>query len=167
MGKATLSAWGRRLFLIALLLAMTGAVTSAQLRFMRNMFTSPVVQPQVAPRVPVEDTIPVDGTQILDKISSIDLPNPRPNTPEVLQEGAWLYGVYCAVCHGADGQGDGQIAEHFRRMPSMPSIQNRTDGLIYAIIREGGANMPAFADTMSVDERWALVHFIRTFRTPE
>ncbi len=155
-----------RIIVTAIILVTAGAVTKA-FPWTRNMFTSPVVQPQVAPRVPVEDTIAVDGIQILDKISSIDLPNPLPNTPEVLQEGAWLYGVYCAVCHGADGKGDGQIAEHFRRMPSMPSIQNRTDGLIYAIIREGGANMPEFADTMSVDERWALVHFIRTFRTPE
>ena len=33
-------------------------------------------------------------------------------------------------------------------------------------IREGGRNMPASAASMSADERWALVHFVRTFKTP-
>ena len=143
------------------------AAAAATLAFpwTRNMYTGPVVLPQVAPWVPVEDTIAVDGPQILDRLSAQGLPNPRPNTPEVLDEGAWLYDVYCAVCHGAIGQGDGQIAEHYRRMPnlSLPSIQNYTDGWIYSIIREGGFNMPAYAESMSVDERWALVHFVRTF----
>ena len=134
----------------------------------RNMYTGPVVLPQVAPRVPVEDAIAVDGPQILDRLSSQGLPNPRPNTPEVRDEGAWLYDVYCAICHGATGQGDGQIAEHYPRMPNLsaPNVQNYTDGWIYSIIREGGRNMPASAAVMSVDERWALVHFVRTFQTP-
>ena len=65
----------------------------------RNMYTGPVVLPQVAPRVPVEDAIAVDGPRILDRLSSQGLPNPRPNTPEVRDEGAWLYDVYCAIPH--------------------------------------------------------------------
>ncbi len=150
-----------------IILVAAGAATLA-FPWTRNMYTGPVVLPQVAPRVPVEDTIAVDGPQILDRLSSQGLPNPRPNTPEVRDEGAWLYGVYCAVCHGATGQGDGQIAEHYTRMPNLsaPYVQNYTDGWIYSIIREGGRSMPAFASSMSVDERWALVHFVRTFTTP-
>ena len=53
-------------------------------------------------------------------------------------------------------------------MPDLwqPNIHNYTDGWIYSIIREGGFNMPSFAQSMNTDERWALVHFLRTF-TPE
>ena len=151
-----------------LILAAAGAATLA-FPWTRNMHTGPVVLPQVAPWVPVEDTIAVDGPQILDRLSARGVRNARPGTPEVLEEGAWLYGVYCAVCHGATGQGDGQIAGHYRRMPnlSLPQIQAYTDGWLYSIIREGGFNMPASAESMSVDERWALVHFLRTFKTPE
>ena len=156
-----------RAVLAALILGAAGISTLA-FPWTRNMHTGPVVLPQVAPRVPVEDTIAVDGPQILDRLSSQGLPNPRPNTPEVVDEGAWLYGVYCAVCHGATGQGDGLLAEHYGRMPNLSAInvQNYTDGWIYSIIREGGRNMPPSAASMSVDERWALVHFVRTFRTP-
>ena len=154
-----------RLAVTAVIVTLGGAVALAQLSFMRNMYTSPVVLPQVAPRVPVEETIAVDGPQILDRLSSRELPNPVPNTLTAVDEGAWLYGVYCAICHGATGQGDGQIAEHYTRMPNLsaPYVQNYTDGWIYSIIREGGRSMPAFASSMSVDERWTLVHFVRTF----
>ena len=151
-----------------IILVAAGAATLA-FPWTRNMYTSPVVLPQVAPRMPVDDTIAVDGPQILDRLSSQGLPNPRPDTPEVRDEGAWLYGVYCAVCHGATGQGDGQIAEHYpthAESVGCPNVQNYTDGWIYSIIREGGRNMPAAAASMSVDERWALVHFVRTFNIP-
>ena len=41
--------------------------------------------------------------------------------------------------------------------------QDYTDGWIYAIIREGGRSMPPFAHSMSVSERWSLVHYVKTF----
>ena len=153
------------LLVILAILAMGGAVALAQPAFMRNMHSGPVVLPQVESRVPVDDTIAVDGERLRDRVKSRDLPNPVPDTPDALEQGEWLYGVYCAVCHGPTGQGDGQIAEHFRRVPdlSLPHIQNYTDGWIYRIIREGGFNMPPFAASMSVHERWTLVHFVKTF----
>ena len=157
----------KRLILVGLVVAITGTVVLGQPPFMRNMHTGPVVLPQVETRVPVDGTIAIDGEQLRDRIESQDLPNPVTPTPAALAEGEWLYGVYCAVCHGATGQGDGQIAEHFRRMQnlSLPYIQDYTDGWVYAIIREGGFNMPPFAHSMSIRERWALVHFVKTFES--
>ncbi len=147
---------------------MGGTVGQAQLPFMRNMHTGPVVLPQVESRIPVEDTIAIDGEQHRDRFELQNLPNPVPNTPAALAEGEWLYGVYCAVCHGTSGQGDGQIAEHYPRMPDLtaPNVHNYPDGWIYGIIRDGGSRMPTFAASMSGDERWTLVHFLRTL-TPE
>ncbi len=157
----------KHLVLGGLVVAVTGSIVLGQPAFMRNMHTGPVVLPQVEPRVPVEGTIAINGEQLRDRLESQDLPNPVPPTPAAFAEGEWLYGVYCAVCHGATGQGDGQIADHFRRMPnlSLPYIQDYTDGWVYAIIREGGFNMPPFAHSMSIRERWALVHFVKTFES--
>ena len=154
-----------RAWLLALMLTMGSTVALAQLPFMRNMHTGPVVMPQVDTRAPVENTIAVDGDWLRDRIESQNIPNPVPNTPEARAEGAQMYDVYCAVCHGATGQGDGQIADHFTRMPSLalPYVQDYTDGWIYAIIREGGRSMPPFAHSMSVSERWSLVHYVKTF----
>ena len=160
---------GARAALVAVLAAAAGAIPLAQPAFMRNMYTGPVVLPQVEPRAPVEDTIAVDGQQRRDRIESRDLPNPLPDTPAARAEGEWLYDVYCAMCHGPTGLGDGQIAGHFRRMPSLvlPHVQNYTDGWIYSIIGDGGFNMPPFAHSMSVDERWALVRHVKTFTQPD
>ena len=135
------------------------AVTLAQPPFMRNMHSGPVVMPQVEPRIPVEDTIAIDGQRHRDRLESRDLANPIPNTPATLEQGA---------CHGATGQGDGQIASHFRRMPNLSAthVQNYTDGWVYSIIREGGFAMPPFADSMSEPEQWALVHFVKTLTHP-
>ena len=150
---------------LVVLLTVSSTVALAQPPFMKNMYTGPVVLPQVETRAPADDTIAVDGVRLRDRIESRDLPNPVPNTSESLATGEQMYGIYCAVCHGATGQGDGQIAEHFTRMPNLalPYVQDYTDGWIYAIIREGGRSMPPFAHSMSVAERWSLVHYVKTF----
>ena len=158
-----------RVVFAAVAAASADAVVLAQPAIMRNMHTGPVVLPQVDPRAPAEDTIAVDGERQRDRLESRDLPNPTPDTPAVRAEGAWLYGVYCATCHGASGRGDGQIAGHFRRMPdlALPHVQNYTDGWMYSIIGDGGFNMPPFAHSMSADERWALVRYVKTFTGPD
>lgn len=158
-----------RAALAAIVAASAGAAVLAQPAFMRNMHVGPVVLPQVDPRPPVEDTIAVDGQRQRDRIESRDLPNPVPDTPAALAEGEWLYEVYCAMCHGPAGLGDGQIAGHFRRMPNLalPHVQNYTDGWIFSIIGDGGFNMPPFAHSMSAGERWALVRYVKTFTQPD
>ena len=151
-----------------MLVVLATAMASAQPAIMRNMWEGPVVLPGTDPRAPVEDTIAVDGVRLRDRIESQDLPNPLEPTPDVLADGEQLYGTYCAVCHGQTGQGDGQIASHFRRMPDLrlPHIQeNYTDGWIYAIIREGGFNMPPLASQLSPEERWAVVLYVKSFET--
>ena len=160
---------GARVALVAVLVAAGGAIALAQPAFMRNMYTGPVVLPQVEPRVPVEDTIAVDGQRQRDRLESRDLPNPVPDTQAARAEGEWLYEVYCAMCHGGTGLGDGQIAGHYPRMPNLalPHVQNYTDGWIFSIIGDGGFRMPPFAHSMSGDERWALVRYVKTFTQPD
>lgn len=158
-----------RLLAMSVLLVLSGTSAWAQPTFMRNMFTGPVVMPHEDPRAPVEDTLAIDDPERRDRLGSRDIPNPVAPTADALEEGEWLYNVYCAVCHGDTGQGDGTIASHFRRMPNLsaPHIGNYTDGWIYSIIREGGFNMPPFAQSMNADERWALVHFVKTFQSSD
>ena len=44
-------------------------------------------------------------------------------------------------------------------------IQNYTDGRLYTVLHKGGSNMPPYAEALSVDERWAVVHFVRSFES--
>ena len=138
--------------------------------WIRNMWTGPAVLPQAEARPAPERSMAVGAPRIMNRREArTALTNPLDETPAVLDEGRALYDVYCALCHGAEGNGDGELARHYRRMPTLTArhVLNYPDGFVYSIIREGGRNMPRFGDALSVDERWALVHYLRTFGSTE
>ena len=126
-------------------------------------------RPPAPLRPPADATLPLDGVYPIDRVSAeARLHNPLPPTPSVVAQGRELYRIYCAVCHGPAGAGDGPVGEYYRRgAPALtaPYIQSYADGYLWAIIREGGYAMPSFAEVMNETERWTLVHFIR--RLPE
>lgn len=138
--------------------------------WIRNMWTGPAVLPQTEARALPEGSMAVDAPRIMNRREArTALTNPLDETPAVLAEGKVLYDVYCALCHGDEGNGDGELARHYRRMPTLTArhVLNYPDGFVYSIIREGGRNMPRFGDALSVDERWALVHYLRTLGSME
>lgn len=97
------------------------------------------------------------------------LRNPLPVSPEILARGKMLYDIYCLVCHGASGQGDGLVGAKFGfPVPPLndPAVVERPDGYLYGTIREGGFIMPKYAEVMSPDERWAVVHYMRRLQRP-
>jgi mono/diheme cytochrome c family protein len=73
------------------------------------------------------------------------------------------YNRYCVRCHGVDGRGVWD-------MPGVPDFTNlrwqatRSDDQIARIIIEGrGALMPPFRGTLTLEEAWAMAHYLRTF----
>ena len=155
----------RRVLGTALIVMAAGAV-ALTFPWIHDMYTGPVVLPQSQPLTPPEDTLAVGAPRIIDRIDAeFALTNPLPASPDVMADGARLYGIYCELCHGRTGEGDGQVAKFYRRVPELSAryIQNYTDGWMYSIVREGGFNMPSYAESLSVDERWAIVHYMRTF----
>jgi mono/diheme cytochrome c family protein len=138
--------------------------------WIRNMWTGPAVLPQAEARPAPAGSMAIDAPRILNRRQArTELVNPLAETPETIAEGEALYRTYCALCHGDGGDGDGELAGHYRRMPPLtaPHVLNYPDGFVYAIVREGGRNMPRFGDALSVDERWALVHYLGTLGSTE
>ncbi|RME15196.1 MAG: cytochrome c [Bdellovibrio sp.] len=89
-------------------------------------------------------------------------------TPQVLKEGHKYFQIYCALCHGAQGKGDGQIAAY---MPLKPPpliserVKNFKDGRIFHIITMGKGVMGSYANQIiSPKSRWAVVNYIRTLQ---
>lgn len=76
-----------------------------------------------------------------------------------VQAGETLFGEACAACHGDNGAGDGQIVDL-----TSPTFQSGRSWLaLYGAISQGvGDSMPAYADTLSDDERWAAAAFVRS-----
>ncbi len=93
--------------------------------------------------------------------------NPLPFNADNLAAGKEAFGHYCVACHGLDGQNTG-VPFADRLSPPLPSlaseeVQSYTDGQLKWIIDNGIApsGMPASKGTLSDDEIWSIVHFIR------
>ncbi|MDP2810134.1 MAG: c-type cytochrome [Rhodocyclaceae bacterium] len=93
-----------------------------------------------------------------------------------LAAGKKLYQRWCAQCHGDEGKGDGPAADLVYPRPrdftlaifkvrTTPSGQLPTDHDLFHIISEGlpGTSMPAWKKFIPENERWQLVHYVKTF----
>ncbi|MDP7612115.1 MAG: cytochrome c, partial [Nitrospinaceae bacterium] len=91
--------------------------------------------------------------------------------PEFQEKGKRLFLDYCAHCHGNHGDGDGFNAEFLDKDPAELSspefLAKRTNDQLFRVISEGGAKvkkshlMPVFGHTLSEEEIWSLIAFIR------
>jgi len=150
-----------------LLLVFGAAATVLALPWSRDMIESRAVMPQTQALLPPPNTLAIGHPRILDRIDAEEqLTNPIAASADVLEQARGLFQTYCAVCHGPDGRSVGPVGERFRKVPALsdPAIQAYPDGLIYSVIREGGFNMPGYAEALTAQERWALVHFVRSLR---
>lgn len=93
--------------------------------------------------------------------------NPFPITEEALNTGQALFGIYCAICHGAKGDGLGYLAREGGSYPVAPAdllsekfIDTSAGLFIYAIVH-GKNMMGSYADKLSTKERWDVIHHIR------
>jgi mono/diheme cytochrome c family protein len=103
----------------------------------------------------------------LDNLPKIDrLVNPAQRTSESIERGGNLYRIYCQVCHGPEGRGDGPVVPKFIRPPDLTAQQARsyTDGYLYTIIRHGRGIMPAYGDKIRGEDRWHLVNYLRVLQ---
>jgi cytochrome c553 len=93
--------------------------------------------------------------------------NPLPLTKKTVAEGKEAFGHYCVVCHGLDGQLTGVpfAASMSPPIPSLASkqVQDYSDGQLKWVIDNGLApsGMPASKGTLSDEEIWSIVHFLR------
>ncbi len=100
-------------------------------------------------------------------------PTPVAANPEA---GKKLYERWCTQCHGLEGKGDGPAADFVYPRPrdftlalykvrTTPSGQLPTDHDLFKVISVGlpGTSMPAWEKFISEEDRWQLVHHLKTF----
>ena len=93
--------------------------------------------------------------------------NPLPDNQQTLADGKEAFSHYCVACHGMDGQTTGvPFAEHISPpIPSLASqdVQSYTDGQLKWILDYGiqPSGMPGSKGTLSDDELWSIVVFLR------
>lgn len=157
------------------------AVKKAPNSWFATMSRSPAPRPYAEPRPPVPGTVPVTGREVttLTPEEAKRLRNPRARTAESLNRGQWQYEVFCAVCHGATGLGDGPISATngeappgpFPGISSLVDAERRalSDGWLYAVIVNaqdvGKGLMPRYGDKVRGMDRWDLVNFVRQLQS--
>jgi mono/diheme cytochrome c family protein len=120
----------------------------------------------IARGTPYEDT-PVNTGKVPGTTNFIaDIPVPV--TEALMARGHNRYQIYCSPCHGVTGDGRGIITKygmipagnfHDKRLIEMP------DGQIFDTITQGKApNMGAYAASVAVEDRWAIVAYIHALQ---
>jgi hypothetical protein len=92
---------------------------------------------------------------------------PMPVTRELLARGRERFEIYCAVCHGRTGAGDGMIVQRgFPRPPSFhePRLREAPAGHFFDVVTQGYGAMYPYAARVEPRDRWAIVAYIRALQ---
>ncbi len=127
----------------------------------------------------VQNRIPVPGTVARDRNldqtpAQLGIENgvavakiPVPVTEALIARGEDRFNAFCQHCHGMTGAGDGMVVK--RGFPAPPSyhierLLNASDGQLFLTIKNGISRMPAFNNRIPVEDRWAIVAYIRALQ---
>jgi len=93
--------------------------------------------------------------------------NPVKPTSESRVQGKKMYGYDCAVCHGKNGDGKGDLAAEIKSkvtdFTDPEALKGRTDGELFYIIKNGRGEMPPEGARAKPKEIWNLVNYVRSF----
>jgi mono/diheme cytochrome c family protein len=92
----------------------------------------------------------------------------------VVSRGRVAFGIYCSHCHGLDGYGHGPVNDRaielgepkWVQAASLHSnvVKQRPEGQIFNTISNGIRNMPGHSGQITIDDRWAIVAYVRALQ---
>ncbi|HEY3965292.1 MAG TPA: cytochrome c [Planctomycetaceae bacterium] len=85
----------------------------------------------------------------------------------LLERGQERFKIYCSVCHGQLGDGDGMIVRRgFRKPPSyhIDRLREAPAGHFYDVMTNGFGAMASYANRIDVSDRWAIVAYVRALQ---
>lgn len=76
-----------------------------------------------------------------------------------------LYRIYCASCHGDNGDGNGYLVQR-EKFLGVPNFKDRdiTEGSIYHVIMYGRNMMGSHSPQLLHNERWQIVHYVQNLK---
>ena len=159
-----------------------GTVPRGYLRADRELYLGKksTTTPQVGPIV----TQPAGGQPTAPQVQLPTSPvsaasaNPYPDdvdtfpfaiTSEDMKRGQERYNIYCSVCHGMTGYGDGMIARRGFNKPSPANyhqdrLRQAPVGHFFDVMTNGWGAMPSYASQVSVEDRWRIAAYIRALQ---
>jgi mono/diheme cytochrome c family protein len=141
---------------------MRSAIQKQEARMLKPLFVLPALlffasAPQPAAPPAQSTTIPAEAAQMV---------NPVKPTPESQARAKKLYGYDCAMCHGANGNGKGDVTD-LKTPPKdytdPAALKDLSDGDIFSIIKNGKGQMPPDGGRTKPDDIWNMVILVRSF----
>jgi cytochrome c553 len=123
-------------------------------------------------QIPVEGSIPrgwvpyeYEDTNEGYESAKNNLISPLELSEKNIKKGKELYNIYCAVCHGPKGDGQGILMKR-EKFLGIPSYADRdiTTGSIYHVIYFGKNAMGSYANLLNEEERWQVTAYVETLR---
>lgn len=111
-----------------------------------------------APTAPAQPAMPADAKTLV---------NPVKPTPESQAQAKKMYGYDCAMCHGENGNGKGDLAVDsklaLKDYTDPAALKDLTDGELFYIIKNGKGQMTGEGDRLKPDGIWNMVILVRSF----
>jgi len=120
-----------------------------------------------APNPAATPLMDASGNTLVTDFSGLINEFPIPVTEELVNRGEQRYKVFCIVCHGPVGNGDGMIVRRgFSKPPTYNDdrLRGAPVGHFYSVITNGQGKMNSYASQIPPADRWAIVAYIRTLQ---
>ena len=113
-----------------------------------------------------EDVIPHDVASGRGADGKVLTRVPLPVDRKLLERGRARFDIYCAACHGYLADGVSLVARNMslRPPPSLLARAQQPDGWYFQVMSEGFGVMPSYASALPVEDRWAIVAYLRALQ---
>lgn len=142
-----------------------GTVARGLLKENKGYYTGKIDNPD--PNAQAQTSTNAAGNTIVTSFPNAIDEFPIPVTKELVDRGQERYNIYCIVCHGPVGNGDGMIVRRgFSPPPTYHDdrLRNAPVGHFFDVITNGWGKMNSYAAQVPVKDRWAIVAYIRALQ---
>jgi len=128
-------------------------------------------QQQEKPKEATAATAATAATDTAKSAAADERKNPVKPTPEGIAAVKKIYGYDCAMCHGAAGDGKGDVAASMnltmKDWRDSGVLSALSDGQMYDLIVKGKDKMIGEGDRLPPEKAWNMVHYVRSFAKKE
>ena len=142
-----------------------GTVARGQLHDNKAFYTGKVDNPN--PNAPAATAVDSNGNTVVASFPNDIDEFPIPVTKELLDRGQERFNIYCIVCHGPVGNGDGMLVRRgFSKPPTYHDdrLRNAPVGHFFDVVSNGWGKMNSYAAQIQPADRWAIIAYIRALQ---
>ncbi|TBX70951.1 cytochrome c [Flavobacterium silvisoli] len=107
-----------------------------------------------------------DTPEALLAVKAANLKSPLDSTKVDMKKAQELFDIYCAICHGTAGDGQGKLVKQ-QKFLGVPSYKDRqiNEGSVFHVQTYGLNSMGSYANQLSQEERWMVASYVMELKS--